>query len=252
VRILVTNDDGIGAQGLRALVEAASEHGEVRVVAPDRERSACGHSMTMRDPLRVSQVEWAGVVAYAVSGLPVDCVNVALEIAWKGGCDAVLSGINAGPNLGFDITYSGTVGAAMEAAINGIRGVSVSMASFVSGAPFHFHTGKRWLAENLGSLLSAPLPDLTFLNVNIPNVEYVELRGTRVVPIGRRIYEERIEYRDDPWGRPYYWQGGVQVLTANQPGTDVGAVSDQFVSVSPITVDWTAHAVLDSLTTALT
>ena len=251
MRILVTNDDGIDALGLRALAEAAATFGEVRIVAPDRERSACGHSMTMRDPLRVSAVDWPGVTAYSVSGLPVDCVNVGIQIAWEGECDVVLSGINAGPNLGFDVTYSGTAAAAMEAAINGVRGIAVSMAAFVSGAPIHFTTGASWLRENLGALLQVPLSPLTFLNVNIPNVEPIEIRGMRVAPMGQRIYEERLEFRQDPWGRPYYWQGGVQVLSSDQPGTDVAVISEQFVSVTPVTVDWTAREELERLRAAL-
>lgn len=251
MRILVTNDDGIDAPGLCSLAEAAAKYGEVRIVAPDRERSACGHSMTMRDPLRVATVDWPGFKAYAVSGLPVDCVNVGIQVAWEGQCDLVLSGINAGPNLGFDVTYSGTAAAAMEAAINGVRGIAVSMAGFVSGAPIHFETGANWMGENLGALVTVPLGPLTFLNVNIPNVEPVEIRGMRVAPMGQRIYEERLEFREDPWGRPYYWQGGVQVLTSDQPGTDVAVVSQQFVSVTPVSVDWTSHAELDALKKAL-
>ncbi len=250
MRILISNDDGIAAPGLKALVAAAQPYGEVRVVAPDRERSACGHAMTMRDPLRVTKVEWDGVLAYAVSGLPVDCINVGLDLAWPDGCDLVLSGMNAGPNLGFDVTYSGTVGAAMEGAINGIRSIAVSMASFVSGAPFHFDTGTRWLSENLGRLIECPLGPLTFINVNIPNVPFDEVRGTHIVPMGKRIYEERLETRHDPWGHPYYWQGGVQALFGDQPATDVGSVSEYFVSVTPISVDWTAHDHLDGLRTS--
>ena len=251
MRILITNDDGIDAPGLEALVEAAKTVGEVRVVAPDRERSACAHAMTMREPLRISQCDRHGVVAYSTSGLPVDCVNLGFQVAWPDGCDVVLSGINAGPNLGFDVTYSGTVAAAMEAAILGIRGVAVSMASFVSGAPFHYDTAVGWLKENLESLVNVSLPPLTFLNVNVPNVDPIELRGSRVAPMGQRIYEERVERRADPWGRPYYWQGGVQVLSSDQPGTDVAAVSEMFVCVTPITLDWTDHHSLKSLSEVL-
>ena len=127
MRILITNDDGIHAAGLKALVEVAQEHGEVKVFAPDRERSACSHAMTLRDPLRVKEVNWPGVSAFEVNGLPVDCVNVGLTVGWPDGCDLVLSGINNGPNLGFDVTYSGTVAGAMEGCINGIRSISVSM-----------------------------------------------------------------------------------------------------------------------------
>lgn len=241
MRILITNDDGIRAEGLRALATVTKQFGEVKVVAPDRERSACSHAMTMRDPLRVNRVPWDGIEAYEVNGLPVDCVNVGLTMAWPDGCDLVLSGINHGPNLGFDITYSGTAAGAMEGTINGIRSISVSMSLFVSGAPLHFQTGIHWLTENWNMLVEAELSPLTFLNVNIPSIESVEIRGHRVTQMGQRVYEDRVEMRNDPWGRPYYWQGGVVVMQTDQPGTDVQAVSQGFVSITPVSMDWTNH-----------
>ncbi len=242
MRILLTNDDGIRAPGLRALAEVAREFGTVKVVAPDHERSACGHSMTLRDPLRAWPVELMGLEAYEVDGVPVDCVNVGLTLAWPDGCDLVLSGINNGPNLGFDITYSGTVAGAMEGAINEIPSIALSMALFVSDAPMHYETGARWLRENWEMLTSAPQKTHTFLNVNIPAIAYPELRGHRLVKMGQRVYKDRVEERSDPWGRPYYWHGGVVVMSADQPGTDVQAVSEGFVSITPIRVDWTDEA----------
>lgn len=247
MRILVTNDDGIRAPGLAALVRVASKLGEVKIVAPDRERSACGHSMTMRDPLRVKTVDWPGHEAFEVDGVPVDCVNVGLTVGWPEGCDLVLSGINNGPNLGFDITYSGTVAGAMEGTINGIRSISVSMAAFVTGAPLHYETGERWLQENLEALVALPQKPLTFLNVNIPAIQYVELRGNRVCRMGQRVYKDRVEFREDPWGRPYYWQGGVVVMDPDtQPGTDVEAVSQGFVAITPVSLDWTDRELVTS------
>lgn len=247
MRILATNDDGIRAPGLVALVEVAREFGEVKVVAPDRERSACGHSMTLRDPLRAWEADLLGVEAYEVTGVPVDCVNVGLTICWPDGCDLVISGINNGPNLGFDVTYSGTVAGAMEGCINDIRGVAISMASFVTGAPYHYETGARWLRENWEFLMSAPLKPLTFLNVNVPAIEYAELRGTRISSMGKRVYKDRVELREDPWGRPYYWQGGVVVMTDPEPGTDALAVSEGFAAVTPVSIDWTDYEHLSAL-----
>jgi 5'-nucleotidase len=203
--------------------------------------------MTMREPLRVNEFEWPGCRALEVNGFPTDCINVGLTLAYPDGCDLVLSGINNGPNLGFDITYSGTVAGAMEGTINGIRSISLSMVSFVVGAPLHYETGASWLANHLDALMKVPLAPLTFLNVNIPALQEVELRGTRVVPMGQRVYKDRVEMRNDPWGRPYYWQGGVAQLTPTQPGTDVGAVGESFVSVTPVTLDWTAHDQLRTL-----
>jgi 5'-nucleotidase len=247
MRILVTNDDGINAPGLRALVEVAREIGEVKAVAPDRERSACGHAMTMRDPLRVREVHTLPVPGYEVNGLPVDCVNVGLTELWPEGCDLVLSGINNGPNLGFDVTYSGTVGAAMEGAINGIRSYAFSMALFVDGAPLHYETGEQWLRDNIRWLIELPLPRLTLYNVNIPAIAYPELEGHSFVRMGERVYKDRVEKREDPWGRPYYWQGGVVVMDPTEPGTDVWSVSNRKVSITPVTLDWTSHSLLESL-----
>lgn len=247
MRILITNDDGIRAPGLQSLVRVAAKFGEVKIVAPDRERSACGHSMTMRDPLRATTYSWPGHEALEVSGVPVDCVNVGLTVAWPEGCDLVLSGFNNGPNLGFDVTYSGTVAGAMEGAINGIRSISLSMALFVSGAPIHYETGETWLEENWEMLVSAPIGDLTFLNVNVPSIAYPELRGNRITQMGQRVYQDRVEARSDPWGRIYYWQGGVVVMEPNQPGTDVQAVDEGFVSITPVSLDWTNHRLMETL-----
>ncbi len=247
MRILITNDDGIRAPGLIALVGVARKFGEVKIVAPDRERSACGHAMTMRDPLRVWPVDWDGLEAYEVTGFPVDCINVGLTLGWPDGCDLVLSGFNNGPNLGFDVTYSGTVGGAMEGAINGIRSIAVSMAAFVEEAPLHFQTGAQWLQENWPMLEALPSKPLTFLNINIPSIDYPEIRGHRIVGMGKRVYKDRVEERSDPWGRSYYWQGGVVVMNADQPGTDVNAVSEGFVSITPVSLDWTDHEYAEEL-----
>lgn len=239
MRILVTNDDGIHAAGIAVLAEVAAKFGDVKVVAPDRERSACGHAMTMHDPLRVRPVEFEGMEAYQVTGVPVDCVNVGLTMAWPKGCDLVLSGINHGPNLGYDVTYSGTVAGAMEGAINGIRSMAVSMAAFLVGNPLQFETCAEWLTNQWESLMSLTVPPETFLNINVPSIPFDELAGQAVVPMGGRIYEDRVELRDDPWGRPYYWQGGVAMLEGHQPGTDLDAVNQKMVSITPLRVNWT-------------
>jgi 5'-nucleotidase len=247
MRILITNDDGIRAEGLFALAEVAGEFGEVVVVAPDKERSACGHAMTMHEPLRVKDVKWHGGKAYEVSGVPVDCVNVGLTVAWPDGCDLVLSGINHGANLGFDLTYSGTVGGAMEGAINGIRAMAVSMASLNGSPSLHLETGQRWLRENWSWLTNTALPVHTLLNVNVPAVEYEGLRGHRIVQMGHRVYTDRVEQRHDPWGRAYFWQGGEMVTEPAQPGTDVHAVKEGYVAITPVRLDWTDHATLAAL-----
>jgi len=241
MRILLTNDDGIRAPGMESLARVAKEFGEVKIAAPDRERSACAHAMTLREPLRVHEGQWYGVTGYEINGVPVDCVNVGLTLAWPDGCDLVLSGINYGPNLGFDITYSGTAAGAMEGTINGIRSIAFSLAMFVLDAPAHWETAEHWIRENLLRLAQAPLDPLTFWNVNIPSVALPELRGHKVVPMGQRVYKDRVECRLDPWNRPYYWQGGATVLNVDQPGTDVDAARNGFVSVTPVSLDWTSR-----------
>jgi 5'-nucleotidase len=254
MRILITNDDGIHAEGIKALTRVAKSlpNAEVIVVAPDREKSACGHGMTLHEPLRVKETTVEGCPGYMVNGLPVDCVNVGLTTVFSDHtCDLVLSGINNGPNLGFDITYSGTVAGAMEGCINGIPSIGISMASFVQDAPLHFETGERWLLENIQKIIGIPAKPGTFLNLNIPAIAYEEIKGIQVATMGKRVYEDRVERRDDPWGRPYYWQGGVVIMRPEEPGTDVYAVANHFVSLTPITLDWTDLNFADSLKSML-
>ena len=249
VRLLITNDDGIGAPGLRALVSVAREMGETVVFAPDRERSACAHGMTMREPLRIAEAQGLGVEAWAVSGLPADCVNLGRDLA--GPFDLVLSGINAGPNLGFDTTYSGTVAGAMEGCAYDIPSIALSLASLTPEVPLDWEACAAWLVENLPALTRVEVPRRTFLNVNVPALPAGDIQGMRVTPLAERIYDERIERRDDPWGRAYYWQGGAVPMDHPQPGTDVDAIRQGWASVTPVSLDWTAHAVLSGLAAEL-
>ena len=251
VRILITNDDGIAAPGLRTLVDVARGFGEVKVFAPDRERSACAHGMTMREPLRVVEASGLGVQAWAVSGLPADCVNMGRELGWPDGCDLVLSGINAGPNLGFDTTYSGTVAGAMEGCAYDMPSIAVSLASLTPEVPLDWASCGEWLMAHLPALAAVRLPRRTFLNVNVPALPAAQINGIRVAPLAERIYEERIERRDDPWGNAYFWQGGAVPMGHPQPGTDVDAVRSGWVAVTPVSLDWTAHGELQRLASSL-
>lgn len=223
------------------------------MVAPDRERSACGHSMTMRDPLRLKARTNEEFEGYEVSGVPVDCVNVGLTMlyhsddAQRPECDLVLSGFNHGANLGLDVTYSGTVAGAMEGAINGIRSIACSMARWDPTQPFYFETGEKWLVQNWPMLLQTELPPRTFLNVNVPSMPFEELKGFKFVPMGGRVYLDRVETRHDPWGEPYLWQGGFEVIEETQPGTDLEAVRDGYVSITPVMLDWTNYEVIQQL-----
>ncbi|MBL8040754.1 MAG: 5'/3'-nucleotidase SurE [Chthonomonas sp.] len=247
MRILVTNDDGIAAEGIFALAQVAAEFGDVAIVAPNYERSACGHGLTMREPLRIKPIDGLPCRAWQTTGFPTDCVNLGRMVAWPDGVDLVLSGFNHGPNLGFDISYSGTVAAAMEGCINGILSVAVSMAVFVEGAPLHLDSGRHWFAKVLAEILAMPSKPLRFWNVNIPAIAESEILGIRYCSMGQRVYPDRMEVREDPWGRPYYWQGGVAAMHEDQPDTDVNAIRDQFVSVTPITMNWTDQCSLSEL-----
>lgn len=245
MRILVTNDDGAGAEGILVLARAASQLGEVKIVAPDRERSACGHAMTLRDPLRVDPYPLGDFETVVVNGFPVDCINVGLTLLWPDGCDLVLSGFNPGPNMGFDATYSGTVAGAMEGGVNGIKSFAFSMCPFAIGAPFHFATGEEWLKSQFDWLLSLPNGEHTFYNVNVPAIEFEQLEGCVLTEMGRRVYEDRVERREDPWGRPYFWQGGTMVAYNDREGTDIWAVTNKMVSVTPMSLDWTDQRLLE-------
>lgn len=252
MRALITNDDGIHADGLHLLADITSEIADVVVCAPSEERSACSHGMTLRDPLRAKRVlPEKPYEVWSVNGLPVDCVNLAVSHLCDGKPDLVLSGINDGPNLGWDVTYSGTVGGAFEGAINGVRSMAISVAKFHEDAPPHLETAAKWLREYLPKLVDAPQTVHTIFNVNIPSIAPLAVRGTRVTRMGTRVYQDRVEKRDDPWGRPYYWQGGVVVMDSLEEGSDVQAVNDGFVSVTPVTLDWTHRTALDALEEAI-
>ena len=225
LRILLSNDDGVFAPGLLAICQALRAEGHaVTVCAPDRPRSASSHSITLHKPLRVAQVELAdGFPAHAVSGTPSDCALIGLDEITKGEVDLVVSGINHGPNLGWDIIYSGTVAAAMEATILGHPAIAVSTASY--DAHQRYDTAARYVAQKLVPKVAAyGIAPGTLLNVNVPNIDYADLKGVKLCHQGERRYKDRVERREDPFGRPYYWVGGKPDLAAGIPGTDIAVV----------------------------
>jgi len=248
--VLLSNDDGVHAPGLLAMRRALDAAGfVVTVCAPDRPRSASGHAITLHKPLRVVSTSLAdGSPAYACSGMPSDCVLMAAsQFPPEGGnYDLVVSGINHGPNLGWDVTYSGTVAAAMEGVILGIPSIAVSMASY-DPAP-HWDTAAGFVARDLAPrVLASGLPPATLLNVNAPNVPLDALQGVRVTRQGERHYRDRHEARVDPNGAPYYWLGGKPVEGTPAPGTDIEAVRSGWLSVTPIHLDLTNGAFLETL-----
>jgi len=246
MRILVTNDDGINAPGILALKQALDPLGEVFVVAPERPRSAAGHAITLHKPLRITKTALLdGSEGWAVSGTPTDAACLGFDVVMEGRADLVFSGINAGPNLGWDVTYSGTVAAAMEAAILGVPAVAISLAgergTFDYGPSADF---ARCLGEQIDR---HGMEQWTLLNVNVPPVPREEIAGVSITHQGRRQYVDRIDHRVDPWGRDYYWLHGRLHETESDPGSDVHAVLEKRISVTPIHLDLTAPHLMDRL-----
>lgn len=252
MRILITNDDGVHAEGLLALKQALSEVGEVTVVAPDRPRSACGHSITLHKPLRLSETRLSdGSRAWASNGTPSDCVTLAvLDLMRAAPPDIVFSGINQGPNLGWDLTYSGTVSAAMEGVIGGIQSVAISVAwrfrrvveeEEAPVPPLDFSHAAAYARDLAVYLEQNPLPDHTLLNVNVPHTQPA---GVRITRQGVRRYPGKLEKRLDPMGRAYYWLGGDDPVDLHEEGTDVAAIADGYISVTPVQLDLTDHSLM--------
>jgi 5'-nucleotidase len=237
--ILVSNDDGVHAPGLAALAEALRSVGDVFVVAPDRERSAVGHALTLHRPLRV---EALGRRRFAVNGTPTDCVNLAIQGMLPRRPDVVVSGVNAGANLGDDVTYSGTVSAAMEGTLLGVPALAVSLVGAGRGADFG--PAARAAAALARRLLREPGSGVTLLNVNVPRGRP---RGLRVTRLGRRAYSSPAVVREDPRGNRYYWIGGGPPTWEEGPDTDVSAVRAGFISVTPLDLDLTSQRGLEAL-----
>lgn len=240
--ILVSNDDGVRSEGIHALADALRPLGTVYVVAPDRERSAAGHSLTLTHPLRV---EKTGERVYAVDGTPTDCVNLAVNGILRGRKIALLaSGINKGANMGDDITYSGTVSAAFEGTILGIPSIAVSL---VSKNDFRFDAAADFAARAARRILRHGLPKDTLLNINVPGLDAAEIRGVRITRQGKRIYGDAIVEKKDPRGRKYYWIGGDASRSEEIPGSDLEAVEKNFISVTPLHLDLTDYAGIRAL-----
>jgi 5'-nucleotidase len=240
VLILITNDDGIHSAGLQALVDQLQSFGRIAVVAPDRERSAIGHALTLHVPLRAEQI---AKDHWAVSGTPTDAVNLGVQGLLKEKPDLVVSGINKGGNMGDDLTYSGTVAAAMEATLMGVPAIAVSLA----GQSFKyddFAVAARVARQMASTVLDHGLPADTFINVNVPAGKPLGLRLTRQ---GKRIYEDAVVQNFDPRGRSYYWIGAGELGFQDLEGTDFHAVNKGYVSVTPLHLDLTNYAAMDRL-----
>jgi 5'-nucleotidase len=245
LRLLCTNDDGILAQGLARLIEAVEPLGEITVVAPDREQSATSHSLTLHHPIRPIE---RGERRYQVDGTPTDCVMLAVEALMPERPDFVLSGINHGQNMGEDVLYSGTVAAAMEGLSLGIPSVAVSFAGGDLGVDVSL---MREQTVALRSLLSHVLslksfPPQTLLNINLPPLRGDDIRGVRLTRLGRRVYSDSLKPMQDPWGRQIYWIGGGSIAWSGEETSDFRAIQEGYISVTPLHLDLTHHAMLAS------
>jgi 5'-nucleotidase len=245
MNILLTNDDGIYAEGILALRDALVEVGDVTVVAPDSERSAVGHAITISDPLRVKdayrRMKYFG---HAVSGTPADCVKIAVRSILKQKPDLVVSGINLGPNTGFSVLYSGTVSGATEGSILGIPSMAISLGTFVDP---NFTYAASFAARIAKLIHEKGLPAGTLLNINIPAVESAAIKGIKITKQGKTPIIESFEKRVDPRNHTYYWLAGEVIDLKGDEDTDILALKEGYISITPLQWDMTQHSFMDEL-----
>jgi 5'-nucleotidase len=241
MRVLVSNDDGVDAPGIRVLAQALAALGEVTVVAPDRDRSGASNSLTLDQPIRVITMDNG---YHRVAGTPTDCVHLAITGLLEHEPDIVVSGINNSANLGDDVIYSGTVAAAMEGRFLGLPAIAVSLASR-EHKPLHFETAARAAVEIVKRLVATPLPADTILNVNVPDRPWSEIRGFEVTRLGHRHRAEPCVAQTDPRGRPIWWIGAAGAEKDDGPGTDFHAIRTGHIAITPIHVDLTRYQALE-------
>ena len=235
MHILLSNDDGYLAPGLGAMATALSETDTVTVVAPERDRSGSSNSLTLERPLRVHMAENG---FYFVTGTPTDCVHLAITGLLDEEPDMVVSGINAGANMGDDVLYSGTVAAAMEGRFLGLPAIAVSMTSY---DPLHYETGVRAIAGIIDRLRTEPLQQTSILNINVPDVPWDEIKGYRITRLGNRHKSEGVIRQTDPRGDDMYWVGPPGAAQDAGEGTDFHAVEQKFISITPLQIDLTRY-----------
>ena len=254
MKILISNDDGIAANGIRVLTKALSEDHDVYVIAPDRERSAAGHSLTLHTPLRVEELESISGAkrTWVTTGTPGDCVKIGISaiLSEEEKPDLVISGINHGPNLGSDILYSGTVSCAMEGAMMGIPSIAVSLASMQCDYDDFQYTGK-FVNAMLKKLHEFKFPDKTILNVNVPSLDVDDIAGIAITELGRKMFTDNYEKRVDPRGKVYYWMAGELISEPEDAKTDIAAVRNNKISITPVTYEMTRVGVMSDLNKTL-
>lgn len=247
MKILLTNDDGIHGLGLVAMAKAwVSTGDDVQVIAPERRRSAIGHAITLHKPLRLDLSHHTGykIPAYETNGTPADAVMLGFYELFEKDLDLIISGINDSPNLGEDVTYSGTVSAAMEASIIGIPSIAVSMGEH---NPEHYDHAAKFIRQLALFMMEADLPKSTLLNVNYPDLPIDKLKGVRITRLGHRWYTDVVSKRQDPRGSQYYWICGAKEYRKNDVGTDCRAIEDNEVSITPLTMDLTHYEFMEKI-----
>lgn len=250
MKILISNDDGIHASGIAALSQALSREHEVYIIAPDQERSAAGHSLTLHTPLRVHEVEkrYGAKRCWATSGTPSDCVKIGINaiLSPEEKPDIVITGINHGPNLGADILYSGTVSCALEGAVMGYPSLAVSLCS-MDYTEHSFDYTANFVAKFLPKIKEINFPKRTILNINVPGVKEEDINGIAITSLGTRMFTDEYEKRIDPRGKEYYWMAGELIKEAKNDKTDINAVRWNKISITPITFDMTHKSIIPSL-----
>ncbi|MBE7706880.1 MAG: 5'/3'-nucleotidase SurE [Cyanobacteria bacterium SIG30] len=250
MNILISNDDGIAASGIKALISVLSKNHNVYVIAPDRERSAAGHSLTLHTPLRVEELEskFGAKRVWITTGTPGDCVKIGISAILEANekPDIVISGINHGPNLGTDILYSGTVSCAMEGAMMGVPSIAVSLASMMPSDE-DFVTTAKFIDKLLPRLENFNFPKKTILNVNTPALDENDIAGVEITKLGTKMFTDAYEKRIDPRGKVYYWMAGELTKEHEEDGTDISALRANRISITPITFEMTHKSIISEL-----
>ncbi len=247
MKILLTNDDGVYADGIKALATVlVNNHHQVMISAPDRERSASGHSITIIDPLRARMVKLGidELIAYEVTGTPADCVKLGLEKLVDFKPDLVISGINNGPNLGFDVLYSGTVSAAIEGWMVGYNSIAVSLdrrnnKDFISAA--------KYIEKLITKIDFNKFTDTSLLNINIPDIIERDIKGVKITRLGTSLYEDTFEERLDPTGNKYFWLTGGNGRTEKSQETDIWSIKNDYISITPLKLELNNYKLIEEL-----
>ncbi len=250
MNILISNDDGILANGIKALIKELSKNHDVYVIAPDRERSAAGHSITLHTPLRVQEIDvkYGAKRCWMTTGTPGDCIKIGVNAILDNTelPDLIISGINHGPNLGGDILYSGTVSCAMEGALLGVPSIAVSLASLKSEYE-DFKFAAEFTAKFIDKMSDYKFPAKTVLNINVPGLDKEDISGIAVTELGKRMFTDNYERRIDPRGKVYYWMAGELITEPEDARTDIAAVRNNKISITPITYDMTRKGFMTEL-----